>query len=176
VSSRALARIACSVACVFGAAHAGAQSSPCDDPSYAREFKVYYPNEINRVYTDEQQQRQAWNARADAIGAQLAASGAMSKEAHAAFRLELSRRRDVAELDGRIAQAAEEFRERNIALQGAPAVALLDPARPNRAWCMLATSALDALKNKVAIEGLQWQLVDQALLAGAASKGVHFAN
>jgi hypothetical protein len=176
VSFRVLVRIAFTTACALGAAQAGAQSSPCDDPTYAREYKVYYPNEINRVYEDEQRQRQAWSARADAIGAQLAASGAMSKEAHASYRLELSRRPDIAELDGRIAQAAEEFRERNVALQGVPVVQLLDPARPNRAWCMLASSALDALKNKVAIEGRQWQMIDQALLAGAASKGVHFAN
>jgi hypothetical protein len=173
---RFLARIACLAACAIAAGHAGAQASTCDDPTYAREFRVYYPNEINRVYADEQQQRQGWNARAEAIGAQLAASGAMSKEAHASFRLDVARRPDIAELDGQIAQASEEFRERNIALQGAPAVALLDPARPNRAWCMLASSALEALKNKVAIEGRQWQLVDQALLAGAASKGVRFAN
>jgi hypothetical protein len=157
------------------AARAAAVQAPCDDPSYARDFKARYPGEIDKLWTEEQKQREAWNLRAEAISRQVVSSGAASAQAQSNFRLELAKRPDISALDGQIAQAAMEFRERNVSLQGVSLISPLDPMRPNRAWCVMASSALDALKAKLAIEGRQWQLVDQALLANAASRGVNFA-
>jgi hypothetical protein len=157
------------------AARAAAQESPCDDPSFARDFKARYPGELDKLWEDEQKQREAWNVRADTISRQVVFAGATTPSAQSTFRLQLARRSDIAALDERIAQAASEFRERNIALQGAVLISPLDPMRPYRAWCVMAVSALDAMKTKVALEGQQWQLVDQALLAAAANKGVRFA-
>jgi hypothetical protein len=176
VIARALACIVpfC-IALAHGPAGAAALSSPCDDPSYARDFKARYPGEIDRLWSDEQRQRDAWSQRAEAISRQVVAVGAASADAQSRFRLELARRPDIAALDASIAQAAADFRERNVALKGVALISPLDPMRPDRAWCVMAQSALDALRNKVAIEGQQWQLVDQALLAAAAGKGVRFA-
>lgn len=158
------------------AAHAAAIQAPCDDPSYALDFKVRYPGEIDKIWLEEQKQREAWNARAAAISQQMVTSGAATARAQSTFRLNLARRPDIAALDGQIAKAAADFSERNVALQGVALISPLDPMRPNRAWCVSASSALDALRAKLAIEIQQWQLVDQALLANAASQGVHFAE
>jgi hypothetical protein len=175
---RTLAVLASTLAAIAagstGAARAAAVQTPCDDPSYARDFKVRYPGEIDKVWTEEQKQRDAWNLRADAISRQVVASGAASAQAQSTFRLELAKRPDIVALDAQIAQATNDFRERNVALQGVSLISPLDPMRPNRAWCVMANSALDALKSKLALEYQQWQLFDQALLAAATSRGVRF--
>jgi len=170
---RAVAALALALAAA-SAAHAAAIQAPCDDPSYARDFKARYPGEIDKLWSDEQKQRDAWNARAEAISQRVVSSGAASAQAQSTFRLELAKRPDIAALDGQIAKAAADFRERNVALQGVALISPLDPMRPNRAWCVSASSALDALRAKLAIEIRQWQLVDQALLANAATRGVRF--
>jgi hypothetical protein len=166
--------LALALALAAGTAHAAAVQTPCDDPSYARDFKVRYPGEIDKLWSEEQKQRDAWNLRADAISRQVVATGAASAQAQSRFRLELSKRPDIAALDAQIAAAANDFRERNVALQGVSLISPLDPMRPNRAWCVMANSALDALKSKLTLEFQQWQLVDQALLAAATSRGVRF--
>jgi hypothetical protein len=168
-----LLSVAATLAAAMPAAAAPAVQASCDDPSYARDLKARYPGEIDRIWADEQKQREAWNARADAISQRVVSSGAATAQAQSTFRLDLARRSDIAALDAQIAQAAGEFRERNVALQGVVLISPLDPMRPNRAWCVTASSALDALRAKLAIEIRQWQLVDQALLANAAARGVH---
>ena len=173
MTPRPWAALALTVAACAGA-HAGAVQAPCDDPSYARDFKARYPGEIDRLWTDEQKQREAWNARAEAISHAVVSSGAASAQAQSTFRLDLAKRPDISALDSQIAQAAMDFRERNIALQGVSLISPLDPMRPNRAWCVMANSALDALKVKLTLEIRQWQLIDQALIAGATSRGVGF--
>ena len=135
-------------------------------------MKLAYPQEIDRIGADEAARRTTWNARADAIGARLVAARATSPDAQSSFRLGLWKRPDIAALDARIAQASTEFRERNLALLGTPVVARLDPLRPERAWCLLATSALDTLRRKVDAENEQWSLVDRALLEEADRLGV----
>jgi len=179
VISRTCAALRLSFALSFAVACAGAQAAavqaPCDDPSYARDFKARYPGEIDKLWSDEQKQREAWNARAEAISRAVVAAGAASAQSQSDFRLQLAKRPDISALDGQIAQAAMDFRERNVALQGVSLISPLDPMRPNRAWCVMANSALDALRLKLTLEIRQWQLVDQALLAGAANRGVSFA-
>jgi hypothetical protein len=169
-----LAAITAGLAGAPGVAQAAGVQSPCDDPTYARDFKVRYPNEINKIWAEEQKQRDAWNLRADAISRQVVASGAASAQAQSSFRLDLAKRPDIAAFDAQIAQAANDFRTRNLALQGVALISPLDPMRPDRAWCVMANSALDALKAKLTLEFQQEQLVDQALLAAATNRGVRF--
>jgi hypothetical protein len=154
---------------------AAAIQAPCDDPSYARDFKARYPGEVDQIWSEEQKQREAWNARAEAISRQVVDSGAAPAQAQSTFRLDLARRPDIAALEAQIAKATADFRERNVALQGVALISPLDPMRPNRAWCVSASAALDALRAKLALEIQQWKLVDQALLANAATRGVRFA-
>jgi hypothetical protein len=180
VTARAFAPSFAPLAFVLAAAccvpaHAAAVQQPCDDPSYALDFKVRYPGEIDKLWSEEQKQRDAWNARAEAISRQVVASGALSAQEESTIRLNLSQRRDIATLDEQIAKAAMDFRERNVALQGVSLISPLDPMRPNRAWCVSANAALDALRAKLALEIQQWRLVDQALLTNAAIVGVRFA-
>jgi hypothetical protein len=175
VIARALLFLVVALAPCLRAEAALPVQAPCDDPSYARDFKVGYPGEIDKLWTEEQKQRDAWSARADAIGKQVVGTGAASAQAYATFRLALARRPDIALLDEQITHAVSDFRERNVSLQGVSLISPLDPMRPNRAWCVMASSALDALKSKLALEERQWQLIDQALLVDAANRGVRFA-
>jgi len=151
---------------------AHAQTSPCDDVAYARDMKVRYPQAVNAIAADEAARRTAWNGRADAISAQLVAARAVTPEAQSGFRLAQWRRPDVAALDAQIAAAETDFRERTIALQAAPAIARLDPLRPERAACLLQASALQVLQHKLDLENEQWALVDRALLDEAVRLGL----
>lgn len=152
-----------------------AQTSPCDDVVHARDMKVRYPQAVDAIAAEEAARRTAWNARADAISAQLVAARVVTPDAQSAFRLAQWRRPDVAALDAQIAAAETDFRERNIALQAAPAIARLDPLRPERAACLLQESALQTLRHKLDLENQQWALVDRALLDEAVRLGLRFA-
>jgi hypothetical protein len=160
---------------VCWAVRAMGQASPCDDVSYARDMRVRYPQEINATVADEAARRTAWNARWDAISAQLVAARVVTADGQSVYRLALWRRADIASLDAQIAAAETDFRERNIALTGAPVIARLDPLRPDRAACLLAQSALDTLKHKLDLENQQWVAIDQALLDETARLGVRLA-
>jgi hypothetical protein len=154
------------------AVRAMAQPSPCDDVTYARDMNLRYPQQVDAIVADEAARRTAWNGRADAISARIVAARATTADGQSTYRLALWKRSDIAALDAQIAAAETDFRERNIAITGAPVIARLDPLRPERAACLLSLDALQTLMHKVDLENQQWVLMDQALLAEAARLGV----
>lgn len=156
-------------------APAAAQSSPCDDVSYAREFRSRYPNELNKVFEREFMDQAAWNARAKAIADHVVAAGAATREQQNASTLEIMKSPAIRAFDEQARKAGDDFRLRNDTLVATPPLAILDPMRPNRAWCMLASQALQSLQDKVAAESASWAAQDQLLLAAAAARGVRFA-
>ncbi len=153
-----------------------AEASPCDDVAYARNFKAHYPDEVNRLFDTEHKQQVAWTARARAISERVVAVGAATRDAQDALVEALSKSPQITALDQRAQDSANDFRLRNNTLQATPVLALIDPFRPNRAWCMLAKQALDSLNAKVNAEIESWSLLDRALLDSAASRGVRFVN
>jgi hypothetical protein len=155
---------------------ARADPSPCDDVNYARDFRARYPTEVNRVFDAERKQQEAWSARAKAIGDRVVLVGAATRDAQDAVYQALSSTPQMAALGDRANKAGEEFRLRNDTLVATPPLAKLDPLRPNRAWCILATQALQSLNDKLSAETEAWSTLDRALLAAAASRGVQFAN
>jgi len=161
-------------ACAAGAA--AQPSSPCDDKTYAREFRMHYPDQVNHLVEAEFEQQAAYSARAKAIGDRVVAVGAASREQQNATYLAITRTPQMKALDERIRQSADDFRLRNDTLVATPPLALLDPMRPNRAWCMLASQALQSLNDKLAAEIESWSTLDAALRAAAAERGVRFAN
>lgn len=152
------------------------EPSPCDDINYARDFKVRYPGEVNKVFDVEYKQQMAWSARAKAIGDRVVEVGAATRADQNATYLALARSAPIVAIDARAQKSADEFRLRNDTLLAAPALVVLDPGRPNRAWCLLATQALQSLNDKVNAEIESWTALDRALLAAAANRGVQFAN
>jgi hypothetical protein len=165
-----LALAACALPAVAG------EPSPCDDVRYARDFRMRYPGEVNKVFDREFEQQTAWMARARAINERVVAVGAATPAQQNETYVSLARSPQVAILEERARKSGDEFRLRNDTLVATPPLALLDPMRPNRAWCMLATQALQALEDKVAAEIESWSTLDAALRAEAARRGVLFAN
>ncbi|HEX4510102.1 MAG TPA: hypothetical protein VH328_08490 [Burkholderiaceae bacterium] len=158
------------------AVRAGAQAQPCDDVTYARDTRVRYPQQVDAAMADEAGRRAAWNARADAISARIVAARATTADAQSTFQLGLWRRPDIASLDTQIAAAETDYRERNVALVGAPVIARLDPLRPDRAACLLAEGALQTLRHRIDLETEEWRRVDSGLLDEAARLGVPLGN
>jgi hypothetical protein len=152
------------------------EPSPCDDTGYARDFRMRYPGEINKAFDREFEQQSAWTARARAISDRVVAVGAATRAQQNEIVLSLTRSGPIRALDERAQKSADEFRLRNDTLVATPPLALLDPMRPNRAWCMLATQALQSLQDKVNAEIESWAALDAALRAEAAGRGVRFAN
>jgi hypothetical protein len=152
------------------------EPSPCDDVGYARDFRMRYPGELSSVFEREFQQQTAWTARARAIGDHVVASGAATRAEQNETYLALVKSPQIKALDERAQKSADEFRLRNDTLVATPPLALLDPMRPNRAWCMLASQALQSLEDKVAAEIESWSTLDAGLRAAAARRGVQFAN
>jgi hypothetical protein len=149
--------------------------SPCDDVSYAREFRSKYPGELNKVFEREFMEQAAWSARAKAIADHVVAAGAATREQQNASTLEIMKSPVIRTLDEQARKAGDDFRLRNDTLVATPPLAILDPMRPNRAWCMLASQALQSLQDKLAAESASWAAQDRLLLAAAAARGVRFA-
>lgn len=152
------------------------EPSPCDDVAYARDFRMRYPGEVSSAFDREFQQQTAWTARARAIGDRVVAVGAATRAEQNETYVALVKSPQIKALDERAQKSADEFRLRNDTLVATPPLALLDPMRPNRAWCMLASQALQSLNDKVNAEIESWATLDAALRAAAARRGVQFAN
>ena len=168
------------LAAVLGAAPMAARpdTSPCDDAGYARDFRARYPTEVNKVFDEERRQQEAWAARAKAISDRVVAVGAATRDAQDETVQVLSRNPLITAAEERARKSGEEFRLRNDTLMATPILPLarLDPLRPNRGWCLLATQALQSLDDKLKAEVESWSMMDRSLLAAAASRGVVFAN